>query len=86
MLSLLGKALDVVKAVLGLKPGQPKKGRRIDVAHLPPRLCRGCKSPILPRNHWMADGCPCATARGVNHGLVSASICTCAVCQKVRPS
>jgi hypothetical protein len=42
--------------------------------------CRGCGSPLLPENRTLADGCPCNSARGVNHGIVHAAVCTCPAC------
>lgn len=42
--------------------------------------CRGCKMPLLKTNRTMADGCPCNSARGVNHGLVPQQTCTCPTC------
>jgi len=43
-------------------------------------VCRGCGKPLDPENYRLADGCPCNSARGVNHGLVPAKICTCEAC------
>ncbi len=44
-------------------------------------LCRGCGAPLrLPENQRIADGCPCNSARGVNHGLVRKNTCTCIEC------
>lgn len=42
--------------------------------------CRGCRKPLLKANRTMADGCPCNSLRGVNHGLVPKDTCTCTVC------
>lgn len=42
--------------------------------------CRACGTPLLPENIRVADGCPCNSARGVNHGLVPELTCTCVVC------
>lgn len=42
--------------------------------------CRGCGQPLLPENVRIADGCPCNSERGVNHGLVAVSTCTCGDC------
>jgi hypothetical protein len=42
--------------------------------------CRACGKPLLPENVRIADGCPCNSARGVNHGLVAKDTCTCTVC------
>lgn len=46
----------------------------------PPDLCRGCGGMILPENRRIADGCPCNSPRGVNHGLVPKNTCTCPEC------
>lgn len=42
--------------------------------------CRACGKPLLPENVSVADGCPCNSARGVNHGLVAKTTCTCVEC------
>jgi hypothetical protein len=42
--------------------------------------CRGCGKPLLWENIRIADGCPCNSARGINHGLVPQDTCTCLVC------
>ena len=47
-------------------------------------LCRGCGKLILPENLRIADGCPCNTRRGINHGLVPANTCTCVVCDPAQ--
>lgn len=40
-----------------------------------------CGAPISPDNHdKIADGCPCNTPRGINHGLVPKNTCTCEEC------
>ena len=47
--------------------------------------CRGCGKPIdLDANVGIADGCPCNTPRGINHGLVPAHICTCPECDPAQ--
>jgi hypothetical protein len=43
-------------------------------------LCQGCAKPLVPENYQLADGCPCNSRRGINHGLVPASVCTCKEC------
>ena len=40
--------------------------------------CRACGKPV--ENDRIADGCPCNSPRGVNHGLVPAYVCTCPEC------
>ncbi len=42
--------------------------------------CRHCGQNLLPENAQMADGCPCNSGRGINHGLVDVLTCTCNVC------
>ena len=41
--------------------------------------CRNCGKP-LSITTGIADGCPCNSPRGINHGLVPAYICTCPIC------
>jgi hypothetical protein len=40
-MSLLTSALDIIKALMGIKPGQPKKGKQARVKPLPPRKPKG---------------------------------------------
>lgn len=42
--------------------------------------CRHCGKALLPKNRRIADGCPCNSGRGINHGLVAKNTCTCIVC------
>jgi hypothetical protein len=42
--------------------------------------CRGCGKPLSMKNWNVADGCPCNSTRGVNHGLVPMLTCTCKEC------
>lgn len=42
--------------------------------------CRACCKPLLAANCRIADGCPCNSARGVNHGVVPVATCTCVEC------
>lgn len=46
----------------------------------PPDECRGCGEGIWPENRTIADGCPCNSSRGINHGLVPKNTCTCQEC------
>lgn len=46
--------------------------------------CRGCSKGLLPENRIMADGCPCNSGRGVNHGLVAKNTCTCIECDPAQ--
>jgi hypothetical protein len=47
--------------------------------------CRGCQKPLLKANRaTIADGCPCNSPRGVNHGLVPKNTCTCLVCDPAQ--
>jgi len=47
-------------------------------------LCRGCGKPLDPGLTTVADGCPCNSPRGVNHGLVPSHVCTCTVCDPAQ--
>ncbi len=49
-------------------------------AALETKVCRHCGQPLLPENRTVADGCPCNSWRGINHGLVDTSVCTCVEC------
>ncbi len=40
--------------------------------------------PLLPENANIADGCPCNSGRGVNHGLVLKDTCTCITCDPAQ--
>lgn len=43
--------------------------------------CRGCGLPLVPQYFSsFADGCPCNSRRGINHGLVPKHTCTCSEC------
>ncbi len=43
--------------------------------------CKACGKPLLPENFaGIADGCPCNSPRGVNHGIVPRNTCTCSIC------
>lgn len=41
--------------------------------------CRGCGRPFSC-DERMADGCPCNSPRGINHGIVPSHVCTCEIC------
>jgi hypothetical protein len=45
--------------------------------------CRGCGKPIV-FNDTLADACPCNSPRGINHGLVPTSVCTCVECDPAQ--
>lgn len=47
-------------------------------------LCRGCGESILPENRSSADGCPCNSPRGINHGFVPRNTCTCLECDPAQ--
>jgi hypothetical protein len=42
--------------------------------------CRGCGKQLRFEDYRIADGCPCNSARGVNHGIVPVATCTCEKC------
>lgn len=50
----------------------------------PPDGCRACDGMILPENRRIADGCPCNSPRGINHGLVPKNTCTCVECDPAQ--
>lgn len=56
----------------------------IDISNITDALlypkCRGCDAYLEPDNCTMADGCPCNSSRGINHGLVADDVCTCSEC------
>ena len=47
-------------------------------------ICRGCEKPLLSENRSIADGCPCNSERGINHGLVPPEVCTCKICDPAQ--
>ena len=49
----------------------------------PPR-CRGCSRYLRALFTVLPDGCPCNSARGMNHGLVDPLVCTCAECDPAQ--
>lgn len=42
--------------------------------------CRGCGEELDSANHVIADGCPCNSKGGLNHGLVPEYVCCCDKC------
>lgn len=54
------------------------------VAKLLPPTCRNCGHPLTPANERIADGCPCNSPRGINHGLVPTHVCTCHACDPAQ--
>lgn len=43
--------------------------------------CRACMQPLVSTNFdSVADGCPCNSRRGINHGLIPEHTCTCPEC------
>ncbi len=46
----------------------------------PPDACRSCGGELWVEFATVADGCPCNSPRGVNHGLVPVNTCTCIEC------
>lgn len=47
-------------------------------------ICRSCSAQLSPENYRVADGCPCNSQRGINHGLVPENTCTCKVCDPAQ--
>lgn len=82
----------------GLAQGRDDGARELDVAdkalagalsnldqwRVYHKHCRNCGSVLMPTNQVVADGCPCNSGRGINHGLVAATVCTCAVCDPAQ--
>jgi hypothetical protein len=48
----------------------------------PAHACRHCKK--LLTDFRIADGCPCNSPRGINHGLVPKECCTCKECDPAQ--
>lgn len=48
------------------------------------RHCRHCGTSLSLANLVVADGCPCNSGRGINHGLVPRDVCTCAECDPAK--
>jgi hypothetical protein len=46
--------------------------------------CRACGLLLLLKNQAIADGCPCNSVRGINHGLVPKDVCTCVLCDPAQ--
>ena len=46
--------------------------------------CRACGKPLDPGDTRIADGCPCNSPRGVNHGIVAKETCTCVECDPAQ--
>jgi hypothetical protein len=62
----------------------PSEDENGDFPYSNPDLCRACGKMILPENRRIADGCPCNSPRGVNHGLVPKNTCTCLECDPAQ--
>lgn len=52
------------------------------LAHHFPAPCRACQKSL--RDDRVADGCPCNSPRGVNHGIVPIYVCTCPECDPAQ--
>lgn len=63
---------------LDLNPFAKELAAAID--ELAKRVCLGCGKYLELRNARIADGCPCNSKRGVNHGRVPRETCTCVEC------
>jgi hypothetical protein len=48
------------------------------------RVCIGCGEFLKLENFRIADGCPCNTPRGINHGRVPVDTCTCTTCDPAQ--
>lgn len=77
---------DVYRPVVqGATHPNPPVARRCTRCLLTESLCcRGCGASLDAANDRLADGCPCNAPRGINHGLVPANVCTCAVCDAAQ--
>lgn len=73
-----------VATPLGPDDRYPSEDENGSFPYSNPDLCRGCGGMILPENRRVADGCPCNSARGVNHGLVPKNTCTCVTCDPAQ--
>ncbi len=49
-----------------------------------PTSCNDCGKALDPANYRIADGCPCNSKRGVNHGIVPRETCTCIICDPAQ--
>jgi len=56
------------------------RGIRNSVLYGQQNPCCGCGKALVLENFRVADGCPCNSPRGVNHGLVPPRTCTCPAC------
>ena len=58
--------------------------REMGVVLRTPEKCRGCGRWLNPCADTIADGCPCNSPRGINHGIVPEHACTCPVCDPAQ--
>lgn len=80
-------ALSVATAALADKPAEPPAAEPRKLADDPTwgyAVCKACGRPLYLRNLAVADGCPCNSPRGVNHGLVPVAVCTCNECDPAQ--
>lgn len=76
-----GQKIDeAIDALLAEERGAQSAGRR----ESPKWDCRACGKPLDPSLTRVADGCPCNSPRGINHGLVPANVCTCVLCDPAQ--
>jgi hypothetical protein len=59
------------------------KQQRAKITRREMENCRGCGQE-LDGNENVADGCPCNSPRGINHGLVPSHVCTCVECDPAQ--
>jgi hypothetical protein len=67
----------------GLYPWEESEGLPLPGAK-PWVLCKGCGCALLTTHRRVADGCPCNSPRGINHGLVPKNTCTCVICDPAQ--
>jgi len=61
-------------------PAPFDESKRRNCRPAPQPVCRECGVPLRHENLRCADGCPCNSPRGVNHGLVPTNVCACVAC------
>jgi len=72
------RAVEAFRATIAPSPGATLDALAASFMNVD--QCRACGKPLDPRNTKVADGCPCNSPRGINHGLVPVLTCTCVEC------